>query len=41
MPSHRVFRVVIVRPGHGVGGDVGETADRTVDYAGEARTLQF
>jgi alpha-D-xyloside xylohydrolase len=41
MPSRRVFRVVIVRPGHGVGVDVSEAVDQVVDYAGEARMLQF
>jgi alpha-D-xyloside xylohydrolase len=41
MPSRRVFRVVIVRPGHGVGIDVSETVDRAVDYSGDAQVLQF
>ena len=41
MPSHRVFQVVIVRSGHGVGADVSEAVDQTVNYSGEAQSLQF
>ena len=41
MPSARVFRVVIVADGHGVGPDVTEKADRVVTYAGRAQTLRF
>jgi alpha-D-xyloside xylohydrolase len=41
MPSRRVFQVVIVSPGHGVGADVSGTVDQTIDYSGEARTVQF
>jgi alpha-D-xyloside xylohydrolase len=41
MPLRRVFRVVIVRPGHGVGGDVSDAVDQTVDYSGEAMNLQL
>ena len=41
MPTGRVFRVVIVRPGHGIGIDVSESVDQVLDYSGEARVLQF
>ncbi len=41
MPVQRVFQVVIVRPGHGVGIDASATVDQTVNYSGEAQTLQF
>jgi hypothetical protein len=41
MPSRRLFRVVIVRPGHGVGADVSGTVDQAVDYFGEAQMVQF
>jgi len=41
MPATRVFRVVIVAEGHGVGPDVTEEADRVVTYAGQAQTLRF
>jgi hypothetical protein len=34
MLSHRVFRVVVVREGHGVGVATEETVDKLVDYSG-------
>ncbi len=39
MPVCREFRVVIVRPGHGVGGDVSQAVDQAVNYSGEAVSL--
>jgi hypothetical protein len=35
MLKHRVFRVVIVKDGHGVGVTTGETVDKLVDYSGK------
>jgi alpha-D-xyloside xylohydrolase len=32
----RIFRVTLVRPGHGVGIELGEESDREVRYSGEA-----
>jgi len=39
-PKHS-FNVVLVRPGHGVGGDVTAKADRMIDYDGKAQTIHF
>ncbi len=36
MLKDRTFRVVFVRDGHGVGGGLTETADKTVAYSGKA-----
>ncbi len=41
MPVQRVFQVVVVRPGHGVGIDASGTVDQTINYSGEAQTLHF
>jgi alpha-D-xyloside xylohydrolase len=37
----RTFKVVLVRPNHGVGELETATADRTVDYVGEAVSVRF
>ena len=39
MPSTRIFQVVIVTPGHGVGPGAMDAADRAVTYTGEAQKL--
>jgi hypothetical protein len=36
-----MFRVVLVRPDHGVGESDTLTADRIVDYGGEAVTVRL
>ncbi len=36
MQHKRVFHVVLVKDGHGVGGEVTEKADKTVNYSGKA-----
>jgi alpha-D-xyloside xylohydrolase len=41
MPQKHVFHVVLVKPGHGVGGDVADNADKTVDYRGKAVTVKI
>jgi alpha-D-xyloside xylohydrolase len=41
MLHKRVFKVVLVRPNHGVGESETVTADRIVDYAGEALSVRF
>lgn len=41
MPEKHTFNVVIVKAGHGTGGDVTAKADRTVSYTGAAATVRF
>jgi len=41
MPTQRIFRVMIVRPGHGIGLGGPENPDRSITYSGDAQTLQF
>jgi alpha-D-xyloside xylohydrolase len=36
MPTHRTFRIVLVRPGHGTGMDPAPQPDRIVAYEGKA-----
>ena len=41
MPAGHTFNVVIVSPGHGVGGDATAAPDRTIHYAGSNMQAQF
>ena len=39
-PGHR-FNVVMVSPGHGIGGDATASADRSIQYTGAAVEARF
>jgi len=41
MPKEHRFNVVVVSPGHGVGGDVTEKPDKAIRYNGTQITLKF
>ncbi len=41
MPAGHTFHVVIVSPGHGIGGDVTATPDKTIRYSGVASQAKF
>lgn len=41
IPEKHTFSVVIVKAGHGVGGNVSARGDKTVNYTGEAATVNF
>jgi alpha-D-xyloside xylohydrolase len=41
MLKHRMFRVVLVNDGHGVGSDVEAAADKVVEYSGKESTVTF
>jgi len=41
MPKHRTINIVVVGPGHGVGGTVTDKADRTITYKGQPVTVKI
>ena len=41
MPASHTFNVVIVKSGHGVGGDATEKPDKTISYSGTSVQAKF
>src|SRR5262249_53289400 len=41
MQETRTLRIVLVREGHGIGGDLAPQADRVVSYAGKKISVRF
>jgi alpha-D-xyloside xylohydrolase len=41
MLENRTFRVVLVRSGHGTGGELTENADNVISYSGKTQTIQL
>jgi alpha-D-xyloside xylohydrolase len=41
MAARRAFRVVLVKPGHGAGGELTSQAEKTVTYAGKALAIKL
>jgi len=41
MPKHRTINIVLVGPGHGIGGSVTEKADKTINYNGQQVTVKI